>query len=114
MDAISLLILLLLLLCRVDAAVRCSVAGDFDLRIESSRSIGESIALGVLSVEGGSVNMDADLETWTPCRYTRSKILQALYCMYGLDRDLFTAVRLVFLQVFWFWPGGCSRSVAEW
>lgn len=49
-------------------AVRCSIAGDFGLGIESMTSLGQTMPLAVLTVEGGSINMDADLEPWTPCR----------------------------------------------
>ncbi|CAM9957915.1 unnamed protein product, partial [Laminaria digitata] len=53
---------------RVDAAVRCSTAGDFDVRIESTLTLGQTVPLAVLTVEAGSGSADDDLETWTPCR----------------------------------------------
>ncbi|CAM9610829.1 unnamed protein product, partial [Ectocarpus sp. 12 AP-2014] len=53
---------------RVDTAVRCSVAGDFEFRIESTRSISSTTPLAALYVEGGSSSPDDDLDTWTPCR----------------------------------------------
>lgn len=54
----------------MDVAVRCVVAGDFELRIESERSIDTTMPLAALYVEGGSSDMEDDLETWTPCRYS--------------------------------------------
>lgn len=54
--------------CRVDAAIRCSTAGDFDVRIESALTGGDTMPIAVLSVEAGSAGADDDLETWTPCR----------------------------------------------
>lgn len=53
---------------RVDAAVRCSTAGDFDVRIESTLTLGQTVPLAVLTVEAGSGSADDDLDTWTPCR----------------------------------------------
>lgn len=74
-------------------AVRCGVAGDFDLRIESSRSLGDTtVALGVLSVEGGSIDMDDDLELWRPCRCVRAPV----------NRSCFHRVRSVGRSVFLF------------
>ena len=54
---------------RVDVAVRCVIAGDFELSIESERSIDTTMPLAALYVEGGSNGVEDDLETWTPCRY---------------------------------------------
>ena len=53
---------------RVDVAVRCAVAGDFEMLIESTRTIGTTMPLAALFVEGGSNMPEDDLETWTPCR----------------------------------------------
>eukprot|EP00903_Cladosiphon_okamuranus_P014013 g13031.t1 len=53
---------------RVDVAVRCIVAGDFELRIESERSIETTMPLAGIYVEGGSNSIEDDLETWMPCR----------------------------------------------
>lgn len=39
------------------------------MRIESARILIDSMPLVLLTVEGGAANMDADLETWKPCRY---------------------------------------------
>lgn len=54
--------------CRVDAAIRCSTAGDFDMRIESTLTGGDTMPIAVLTVEAGSADADDELEMWTPCR----------------------------------------------
>lgn len=54
--------------CRVDAAIRCSSAGNFDVRIKSALTGGDTVPIAVLRAEAGSADADDDLETWTPCR----------------------------------------------
>lgn len=66
---------------RVDTAVRCSVAGDFELHVESSSV--NAMPLAALYVEGGSGTQDADLETWTPCRYIVLRSILLLYSRYS-------------------------------
>ena len=55
---------------RVDVAVKCSSARDYDVIVESATSIGRDVTIAVLSVtnseDGGA---DANLTTWEPCRW---------------------------------------------
>lgn len=77
---------------RVDVAVRCSVAGDFELRIESERSIDTTMPLAALYVEGGSNDLEADLETWTPCRCGTATEYSVLHIHRPLHRLLSKAL----------------------